>query len=111
MEKGVAEARVADYGEDSSGMESDSDNGVDLGPVPSEDLDDNEDHDSAICAMEAVLRKARRKALKYKPKEGLGAKKYPKKQAKPSIEQAEVQQTKTKKQKKRKTCSKQEMDK
>ena len=60
MERGVADARVADYGEVSSGMESDSDNGVDLGPIPSEGPDDDEDHDAAIRVMEAVLRKARR---------------------------------------------------
>ena len=84
MERGVADARVADYGEVSSGMESDSDNGVNLGPIPSEGQDDDEDHDAAICAMEAVLRKARRKVLKHKSKGSSGVKKNPKKQVKPS---------------------------
>lgn len=105
MEKGVADARVADYGELSSGKESDSDNDVDLGPPsPSEVQDDDEDHDAAIRAMEAVLRKARRKVLKYKPKGSSGAKKNPRKQVKqPSSEKAEeVQQTQTLKNKDKK---------
>ena len=63
----MPQARVADYGEVSSDMESDSDNGVDLGPVSSEGLDDAENPNAAILAIEAVSRKPHRRALKHKP--------------------------------------------
>ena len=52
-----AENGIVNYGEVSSGMESESENGQD-------DLGNQDDNDAAIRAMEVVLQKARHEALK-----------------------------------------------
>ena len=54
-----AENGIVNYGEVSSGMESESENGQDV-------LGNQDDNDAAIRAMEVVLQKARQEKLKQK---------------------------------------------